>query len=298
MNRVNALSIDVEDYFQVANLEHVIDRKDWDKYECRIEKNTLKILEILDGYKVKATFFVLGWIAERYPGLVKKIHQEGHEIASHGYGHQPISDQTKMGFREDIRISRQILEDIIAERIIGYRAPMYSITQNSMWIFKVLIEEGFKYDSSVFPVRYYRYGTPNTPRFPYVITLDGQTGSTDLTGSTNSTDSFIIEFPITTLGVLGENLPIAGGGYFRLFPYEFTKWGLKKINRKEGKPFIFYIHPWEFDVNQPRIKGVSNLAKFRHYINLDKTEDKLRRLLTDFNFSSVKDVLGIQPAIK
>lgn len=293
MNQVNALTIDIEDYFQVSNFSEVITFSNWDKYECRVEMNTERILNILNDFDAKATFFILGWIAERYPGLVKTIQQQGHEIACHGYVHRSIRHQTETEFKEDVKISKKILEDIVGEEIIGYRAPVYSITRNSMWIFKVLIEEGFKYDSSIFPVRRYRYGTPNTPRFPYVVTLDGQPGSTDLTGSTDSTDGFIVEFPITTIRVLGENLPIAGGGYFRLFPYWFTKWSLKRINITEKKPFIFYIHPWELDVDQPRIRSASNLAKLRHYVNLNKTEDKLRRVLTDFDFSSVREVLGL-----
>jgi len=315
MNRVNALSIDVEDYFQVSNFSEVIRFSDWDKYPCRVERNTLHVLNILSEFNVKATFFVLGWIAERYPELIENIHREGHEIASHGYCHQLISSQTREEFREDTRKTKRILEDITGVDVIGYRAPTYSITQESFWTFEILIEEGFKYDSSILPIRRYGYGTPDIPRFPFVINgsvLNVSNNSNSLNERSDRTirtdqlvnhspltnDGNIIEFPISTIRLLANNLPIAGGGYFRLFPYQFIKWGLKKINQKEKKPFIFYLHPWEFDVNQPRIKGVSNLSKFRHYINLDKTEDKLRRLLTDFRFSSVKDVLGIQPAIK
>lgn len=302
---LNALTIDVEDYFQVSNFSKFIRFSDWDNYECRVEKNTESILDILNHFNVKATFFILGWIAERYPGLIKTIWGEGHEIASHGYAHRSIWDQTATEFGQDVRISKQILEDIIGERIIGYRAPSYSITQNSNWIFKILIDEGFKYDSSVFPVRHYRYGSSNTPRFPYIITVDGpkrqslqplviHNSSFVIQPSypIDSSNGFIIEFPITTLKVLSENLPIAGGGYFRLFPYQITKWALKKINQKEQRPFVFYIHPWELDQDQPRLKKAPIISRFRHYVHLGKTELKLKRLLEDFKFSTVKSVLG------
>lgn len=323
---INALTIDVEDYFQVSNFYKVIRFSDWDKYECRVERNTLRVLNVLSEFNIKATFFVLGWIAERYPSLIKKIHNNGHEVASHGYRHQLVIEQSPKEFREDIRITKAILEDITGSEVIGYRAPAYSITQKSFWSFEILIEEGFKYDSSIFPIRRYRYGILDFPRFPCFININGPndlnqpndlTISNGRSGQTIQTsqlvshspltnnlmaqspnNGLIVEFPVSTIRILANNFPIAGGGYFRLFPYQFTKWGLKKINQKEREPFIFYIHPWELDINQPRIKGVSNLSKFRHYINLDKTEDKLRKLLTDFKFSRVKDVLGIQPAIK
>jgi len=292
MNRVNALSIDVEDYFQVSNFSKVIRFSDWDKYQCRVERNTLYVLNVLNDFNVKATFFVLGWIAERYPQLIKNIHQEGHEIASHGYCHQLISSQTREEFREDTRKTKRILEDITGVDVIGYRAPAYSITQKSFWTFEVLIKEGFKYDSSILPIRSYHYGIPDTPRFPFVIN-GNPTNPMNSVNSINSSDGFIIEFPISTVRLFANNLPIAGGGYFRLFPYQFTKWGLKKINQEENKPFIFYLHPWEFDPDQPRIKKASTLSKFRHYVNLEKTEPKLKRLLKDFNFSTVREVLGL-----
>jgi len=246
----------------------------------------------LNDFNVKATFFVLGWIAERYPQLIKNIHQEGHEIASHGYCHQLISSQTREEFREDTRKTKRILEDITGVDVIGYRAPAYSITQKSFWTFEVLIKEGFKYDSSILPIRSYHYGIPDTPRFPFVIN-GNPTNPMNSVNSINSSDGFIIEFPISTVRLFANNLPIAGGGYFRLFPYQFTKWGLKKINQEENKPFIFYLHPWEFDPDQPRIKKASTLSKFRHYVNLEKTEPKLKRLLKDFNFSTVREVLGL-----
>ena len=293
MNQVNALSIDVEDYFHVSNFSKVIKFSDWDKYQCRVERNTLHVLNVLNEFNVKATFFVLGWIAERYPELIENIHQEGHEIASHGYCHQLIASQTREEFREDVRKTKRILEDITGVDVMGYRAPTYSITQKSFWTFEILIEEGFKYDSSIFPIRHYGYGIPDTPRFPHIININGLNQTNDLTISNGSNDKFIIEFPISTLRLAGTNLPIAGGGYFRLFPYQFTKWGLKKINQKEKKPFIFYIHPWELDPDQPRFKEAPRLSRFRHYVNLDKTEPKLKRLLEDFNFSTVRNVLGL-----
>lgn len=308
-NIVNSLTIDVEDYFQVSNFRKIIKSSDWDKYKCRIDRNILCILDILREFNVKGTFFVLGWIAERYPKLIKKIHQEGHEIASHGYYHKLISLQTREEFREDTRKTKCLLEDIIGDNVIGYRAPSFSITQNFVWVLEILIEEGFKYDSSILPI-YCRSRMPYIPRFPFIIKnnssgilnksnifilpINQRSQNFTINNSFFTKDKFIIEFPVSTVKILANNFPISGGGYFRLFPYQFTKWGLKSINRKERRPFIFYIHPWEFDKDQPRIKDASNLSKFRHYINLDKTEDKMRKLLADFKFFTVKEVLGIQ----
>jgi polysaccharide deacetylase family protein (PEP-CTERM system associated) len=350
---LNILTIDIEDYFQVHAFSDVIKFEDWGNYECRIERNTDRLLEILNEVtdnsklktqnsklndsvlspqnlvthslnnsltqRLKATFFVLGWIAERYPSLVKRIQKEGHEIACHGYAHKLIYTQSKEEFRQDIRKAKAILEDITSSEVIGYRAPSYSITNKSQWAFEVLVEEGFKYDSSIFPIRHDFYGMPNAPRFPFVISLNGNsnfefsmlnfelntfqnskliTQNSQLEISNSLTHSLIhsralIEFPLSTVKLLGQNFPISGGGYFRLFPYSLIRKGLKSINQKENKPFIFYAHPWEFDTDQPRIKGAANLSKFRHYVNLDKTEDRFRKLLKDFNFASVKEILEI-----
>jgi polysaccharide deacetylase family protein (PEP-CTERM system associated) len=326
---LNILTIDIEDYFQVHAFSNVIKYEDWDKFECRIERNTDHILEILNEVKtehselstqnsnlllnasrhkpygsVKVTFFVLGWIAERYPELIQRIQKEGHEIACHGYAHKLIYNQSKEEFRKDVKKAKSTLEDIIGDEVIGYRAPSYSIIDKSKWAFEVLLEEGFKYDSSIFPIRHDYYGIPNAPRFPFIIHLNKIQNvefsvlNYELKTFQNSkfitqNSKFIIEFPISTVRILGQNFPISGGGYFRLFPYPLIRKGLKSINQKQNKPFIFYVHPWEFDVDQPRIKDASNLSKFRHYVNLDKTKDRFKKLLKDFKFSSIKQILEL-----
>jgi polysaccharide deacetylase family protein (PEP-CTERM system associated) len=346
---LNILTIDLEDYFQVHAFSDVIKFEDWGNYECRIERNTNRLLEILNvvtqnstvktqnskldhsityslnnslSRKVQATFFVLGWLAERYPDLIRRIHKEGHEIACHGYAHKLIYTQSKEEFRQDIRKCKAILEDITGSEVIGYRAPSYSITNKSRWAFEVLVEEGFQYDSSVFPIRHDFYGMPDAPRFPFMISLNGNhnveflvlnyelnttqnaklitqnsalkpQSSVLKANSTLNTDNskLMIEFPLSTIRVLGTNIPISGGGYFRLFPYPFIKKGLKRINKVEKKPFIFYVHPWEIDPNQPRIKNLRMRSRLRHYINLDKTESKFKRLLGDFQFSTIRQIL-------
>ena len=309
----NILTIDIEDYFQVHALSSVIKYEDWDKFECRIERNTDRILEILDSVrspqKVQGTFFVLGWIAERYPDLVRRIQKGGHEIACHGYAHKLIYNQSKEEFREDVKKAKATLEDITGNEVIGYRAPSYSITEKSQWAFEVLVGEGFKYDSSIFPIRHDFYGMSNAPRFPFIISLNGNNNfefsvlnfeeqqhrttsapNNLLTHSLINSNS-LIEFPISTVRILGQNIPISGGGYFRLLPYPLIKKGLKRINEVEQKPFIFYMHPWEIDPEQPRINGLSSRSKFRHYVNLNKTENKFKRLLGDFQFSTVRDLI-------
>jgi polysaccharide deacetylase family protein (PEP-CTERM system associated) len=304
---INALTIDVEDYFQVSNFEHIIDRKDWDKFECRVEPNTYIILNLLKQFNIKATFFVLGWVAERYPGLVREIYQKGHEVACHSYDHRLIYCQSKEEFREDVRKTKRIIEDLIEEKVLGYRATSYSITKKTLWALKILAQEGFQYDSSIFPIRHHRYGIPDSPRFPYII--DTNHGGLNQLNHLNYynylnqpinpnkpihfltlINGAIIEFPITTLKLLKYNLPMGGGGYFRLLPYWVTKWGLKWINHQEKRPFIFYIHPWEFDPEQPRLKNVSSLSKFRQYISLHRTGSRFRQLLIDFKFAPIRDI--------
>lgn len=272
---INALTIDVEDYFNVSGFESRIKFEDWGKFQSRVECNTDRLLSILRKYDVKATFFVLGWTAERYPHLVKAIHQEGHEIASHSYAHRLVYKQTKEKFRQDLKKSKALLEDVIQERIIGYRAPSYSITKDSLWAVDILMEEGFLYDSSIFPIRRDRYGIPNGNRFPYKI--HGHNGSA------------IMEFPLSTVRILNNNVPVAGGGYLRLFPYRFIKWGLKRINEREKQPVVVYLHPWEIDKDQPRMEG-SMMSRFRHYVCLEKMEPRLQELLRDFKFSTMKDL--------
>ncbi len=272
----NALTIDVEDYFQVAALAEAVDRDDWSSMEYRVEANTDRLLALFDEHQTKATFFTLGWVAERSPALIRRIRDAGHEIASHGYSHQLIYTQTPEVFREETRKSKTVLEDITGNAVTGYRAASYSITSKSRWALDILCEEGFTWDSSIFPVHHDRYGMPGTPHEPYLLqTPNGGT---------------LTEFPLSTCPIGQYRLPIAGGGYFRLFPYGLSRWGLGKIN-KAGQPFIFYLHPWEIDTEQPRLK-VKAFSRFRHYNNLDKCMGRLERLLGDFRFGSVSDVLG------
>ncbi|OJT00589.1 XrtA system polysaccharide deacetylase [Marinobacter nauticus] len=274
----NALTIDVEDYFQVAALAEAVDRDRWHAMEYRVEANVNRLLTLLDEAQCKATFFTLGWVADKSPNLVKAIQRAGHEVASHGYSHQLIYNQTPEVFREETRRSKQTLEDIIGEAITGYRAASYSITNQSRWALDILAEEGFTWDSSIFPVHHDRYGMPGTPRWPHRLTTDK--------------GYELAEFPLSTLKFPGYTLPIAGGGYFRLFPYWFSRWGLGSINR-QGQPFVFYLHPWEIDPGQPRL-DVKWFSRFRHYNNLDLCEQRLTRLLRHFNFTTMSDVLRSQ----
>jgi polysaccharide deacetylase family protein (PEP-CTERM system associated) len=266
----NYLTVDVEDYFQVAAFEKVIPVDTWDQYESRVVANTDSILELFAAHQVKATFFIVGWIADRYPDLVLEIDRQGHEIGCHSDRHQKIYDLTPELFREDTRHAKEILEQIIGKPVYGYRAPSYSITDKSLWALDILAELGFRYDSSIFPVYHDNYGIPDAPRFPY--RLDKQN---------------MMEYPISTVKFPGLNLPIAGGGYFRFFPYWFTRMALRRINKKEQQPFIFYFHPWEVDPGQPRIEGAGAKSRFRHYLNLDKTMGRLDHLLHDFKFKSI-----------
>lgn len=276
MNRIrNALTIDVEDYFQVAALAEAVRREDWDSMEYRVEANTDRLLGLLDQYNTRATFFTLGWVAERSPELVRRIRAAGHEVASHGYSHQLIYNQTPDVFREETRRSKAILEDILGEPVTGYRAASYSITAQSRWALDILAEEGFTWDSSIFPVHHDRYGMPDAPRWPYRLKTDN--------------GHELAEFPLSTLKLPGYTLPIAGGGYFRLFPYWFSQWGLGSINR-QGRPFVFYLHPWEVDPEQPRLE-VKWLSRFRHYNNLDVCEARLNKLLQRFDFAPMGEVL-------
>ncbi len=271
----NALTIDVEDYFQVAALAEAVRYDDWSSMEYRVEANTDRILGLFDQAGVTATFFTLGWVAERSPQLVKRIAQAGHEVASHGYSHQLIYNQTPDVFAEETRRSKGILEDILGTSVTGYRAASYSITNQSRWALDILAEQGFTWDSSIFPVRHDRYGMPGTPRWPHRLTTDK--------------GYELAEFPLSTLKLPGYTLPIAGGGYFRLFPYWFSRYGLGSINR-QGRPFVFYLHPWEVDPNQPRL-DVKWLSRFRHYNNLDVCEERLAQLLSDFRFTTMSQVL-------
>lgn len=278
---LNALTIDVEDYFQVNAFEPYIPRENWDRYPLRVADNVARLLDLLDEYQVKATFFVLGWVAERVPRTVREIQARGHEVASHGYGHQLIFRIGPQAFRDDIRRAKGVLEDITGTAVRGYRAPTYSITRESLWAFDLLLEAGFSFDSSVFPVYHDTYGIPDAPRFPYLVRRPSGT---------------LQEFPLTTLPLklAGKSvqLPIAGGGYLRLLPVALIKWGIDRINRVEQKPCVLYLHPWEIDPGQPRIKAGWK-SRFRHYNNLERTEEKLRYLLKGVRYGTMSQVLGL-----
>jgi polysaccharide deacetylase family protein (PEP-CTERM system associated) len=294
---LNALTIDVEDYFHVSAFERHIRVDQWDSYGLRVVDNTLRILDILDEYGVKATFFVLGWVAERCPQLVKAIASAGHEVASHGYGHQRVSGQTRVEFREDVRRSKFLLEDLTGCRVNGYRAPSYSISRNTFWAFDELHDAGYNYDSSIFPIRHDFYGIPDWPRFSGWA-VRHESGTWESKSERMHGKKNLFELPITTLRLGGRNLPIAGGGYFRLFPYEFTRWGLRRINRQDRQPFVFYLHPWELDADQPKIDGAGAKSRFRHYLNLHKTEARFRRLLQDFSFAPIGDRMVSEGHVK
>jgi polysaccharide deacetylase family protein (PEP-CTERM system associated) len=278
---LNALTIDVEDYFQVNAFARIVRMEDWGRYPLRVERNNHVILDMLDEFGIKATFFVLGWIAERIPALVKEIQRRGHEVSCHGYGHQLIYDIGPQKFREDISRARKILEDVSGKRVVGYRAPSYSITKESLWALDILVEEGFIYDSSIFPVYHDTYGIPDAARFPHQI----RTASGPL-----------LEFPLTTLPFKmcwkKMCLPISGGGYLRLLPVSIIRRGFEAINQREKQPAVLYFHPWEIDPGQPRIEaGIK--SRFRHYLNLDKTECKLRHLFSTLRFGTMSQVLGL-----
>ena len=271
----NTLTIDVEDYFMVSAFADTISFDDWDRYECRVEMNTYRILELLAEQNVKATFFILGWVGERCPNLVKDIHSSGHEVASHGYNHRLIYDLTPDEFRDDVKRSRDILENLTGTAVKGFRATSYSIVKETLWALDILIEEGFLYDSSIFPIHHDRYGIPDAERFQNRIERDG--------GS-------IHEFPLTTFRVAHVNFPVAGGGYLRLLPLWIIKAALKRINQKDLQPAVIYLHPWEVDTAQPRLNG-SRLSQFRHYVNISSTLPKLRSLLSEFSFKPLSDFL-------
>jgi len=272
----NAFSIDVEDYFHVAAFKHVIRRSSWDGYPSRVVSNTERLLETLAVHDVNATFFILGWVAERYPGLVRKIDAAGHEVACHGYSHQNIYEQNQRIFATETRRAKAIIENEIGKPIDGYRAASFSITSASMWALDVLIEAGFRYDSSIAPVWHDMYGIPDAAREPTVIAAPS--------GAT------IAELPMSTMNLFGLRVPASGGGYFRLYPYWFTQFVIRSLNCS-GRAANFYMHPWEIDVDQPRIANVGWKSNFRHYNNLDKVESRLHRLLTNFEFGTCREIL-------
>lgn len=279
---INAMTVDVEDYFHVSVFDGILPRASWETLESRVSRNTARLLDIFDEHAVRGTFFVLGWVAERYPDLVREIARRRHEIASHGYAHRLVYDQTPAAFRDDVRRAKRILEDVSGQQVLGYRAPSYSITPRSLWALDVLVEEGYRYDSSIFPIRHDRYGIAVSQREPYRI--DRPQGS-------------LVEFPGSTARVGPMNLPIAGGGYFRIFPYQWTHWGISRVNHLEQRAVVFYLHPWEIDPGQPRL-AAGRLGTFRHYRNLALTESRLRQLLTDFKFGPMQALLrDTQPRV-
>jgi polysaccharide deacetylase family protein (PEP-CTERM system associated) len=263
---INALTIDVEDYFQVSAFAPYIRRDEWDSRECRVERNVGRILELLAARDVKATFFTLGWIAERYPQLVRDIVAQGHELASHGYGHQRASDLDRAAFRADIARAKAILEDLSGAPVRGYRAPSFSIGTGNLWAFDVLAETGHQYSSSIYPIQHDHYGMPDSPRFAYRL------------------PNGLLEVPVTTVRMFNRNLPSSGGGYFRLLPYAVSRWLIGKVNRDDGEAAVFYFHPWEIDVAQPRVAGIDAKSRFRHYVNIGRMEQRLQQLLADFRW--------------
>lgn len=278
------MTVDVEDYFQVSAFEDRVSRDEWPRFESRVTRNTERLLELFDDAGVRATFFVLGWIGEQHPSLVRRIAHAGHEIASHGFDHRLVYACDREAFRRDLRRARDTLQAIAGVPVVGYRAPSYSVTRQSLWALDVLIDEGYAYDASIYPIRHDRYGIPDWTRHAHRIERPGGT---------------IWELPGTTVRRLGMNLPVGGGGYFRLLPYAWTRQGIQWVNDVEQQPAVFYIHPWEVDPDQPRLEA-SAASRFRHYRNLHKTEGRLRRLLQDFRFGTAWELLArleVQPAM-
>ena len=272
----NALTVDVEEYFQVAAFERTISRTSWDRAESRVEFNTGRVLDLFGAQGVRGTFFVLGWIAERHPGLVHRIVKDGHELASHGYDHTRVHNFTPEQFRADVVRTKAILEDIGGVQVRGYRAPSYSINAKNLWAIDVLQETGHVYSSSIYPIRHDLYGMPDAPRFPFRFRPDS-----------------ILEIPVTTVRMGGRNYPCGGGGYFRLLPYALFRGMLRRVNDTDGQPGLFYFHPWEVDPGQPRVEGAPLKSRFRHYLNLDSMSARLERLLGDFSWGRMDEVFGI-----
>ncbi len=273
----NALSVDIEDYFQVSAFEPRFDPQCWDSLECRVEANTQRILALFENRGVHATFFVLGWVAERYPQLIDSIVRGGHELASHGYGHRRATTQTAHEFRDDIRKAKAILEDISGKPVRGYRAPSYSIGRCNLWALDELKAAGYHYSSSIYPVHHDLYGIPDAPRFPFRL------------------DNGLLEIPISTVRLAKRNLPFGGGGFFRLYPYPLSRWGIRYINRIDRQPSVFYFHPWEIDPGQPRVNDLPFRSRLRHYLNLHRTEARLKRLLDDFAWGTLEQVYLTEP---
>lgn len=270
----NALTIDVEDYFQVSAFDPYIPRNDWDSIPCRVERNIDRILSLLEKKGINATFFTLGWIAKRYPSMVRRIVENGHELASHGCDHDRVTELGSDEFYKDIADSKKILEDISGFPVIGYRAPSFSINKQNYWALNLLEEAGYLYSSSIYPVRHDHYGIPDAPRFAFYPNPTGK----------------LLEVPITTVNLLGRNIPVGGGGYFRLWPYAVSRWFIQRVNEKDQRSAVFYFHPWEIDPDQPRQKGINLKVRFRHYLNLDLMEKGLTNLLNDFGWGRMDQI--------
>ncbi len=268
----NALTIDVEDYFQVSAFAPYIRRDEWDQRECRVERNVGRILELLAAKDIKATFFTLGWVAQRYPALVRSIVDGGHELASHGYGHERASDLSRAAFTEDVTRAKKLLEDLGGQPVLGYRAPSFSIGSQNLWAFDVLAATGHRYSSSVYPIKHDHYGMPDSPRFAYRL------------------ENGLLEVPVTTLRLMNRNLPSSGGGYFRLLPYPLSRWMIGRVNREDRESAIFYFHPWEIDPGQPRIAGIDAKTRFRHYVNIERTDGRLQNLMADFRWGRMDQI--------
>lgn len=273
----NALTIDVEDYFQVSAMAPYIRRDEWDSRECRVERNVDRILALLARHDIRATFFTLGWIAERYPQLVRQIVAQGHELASHGYGHQRASDLSRDAFRDDIVHAKHLLEDLGGVAVQGYRAPSFSIGEGNLWAFDSLQAAGYRYSSSIYPIKHDHYGMPDAPRFAHTV-ADG-----------------LLEIPVSTLRLRGRNLPSSGGGYFRLLPYALSRWMIAKVNADDRQPAIFYFHPWEIDAGQPRVAGINLKTRFRHYVNIPRMAQRLDGLMGDFRWGRMDHIFLGQP---
>jgi polysaccharide deacetylase family protein (PEP-CTERM system associated) len=272
----NALTVDVEDYYHVSAFEPYIRRADWEHHESRVVANTHRVLELFEKHEVRATFFVLGWVAERFPQLVRDISRHGHELGCHSYAHRLIYQMTPDEFHADLVRARDAIQEAAGMPVLSYRAPSFSITRQSLWALDILAEEGIRFDSSVFPVYHDRYGIPDAK--PEVHRIDTPSGP-------------LWEFPPSVIRLGPVNLPVSGGGYFRLYPLVCTAWSLRRIHRRHGRPFVFYVHPWELDPQQPRLKLASRLSRFRHYVNLASTERKLDMLLSQFAFAPMGEVI-------
>lgn len=270
----NAMTVDVEDYFQVSAFERYIDRDAWDTQECRVERNVDRILALFDRHGVKATFFTLAWIAERYPQVVRRMVEQGHELASHGWSHVRVNQQDQATFRDDVVRTKALLEDVSGQEVIGYRAASYSIGADNLWALDVLKETGHRYSSSIYPIKHDLYGMPDAPRFAFRPFSD-----------------LFFEFPVTTVRIGSRNLPCGGGGWFRLVPYAGMRWAMRRVNEVDRESAIFYFHPWEIDPDQPRQDGLDAKTRFRHYLNLHRMESRLEQLLKDFAWGRMDEVM-------